>query len=193
MAFVFRSDRNFDFQKDSNNNSISINDDKINSDIITKLKKKEKNKQIKDEKYNNNISNAKSVPFSSGSEKVNLNTKEETPGPGTYNINNLYFNRHRDFSSKEGFSDSMDYEYINLPSIRIKEVGNNNPGPGQYNPNEKELFGGRIKKLYNKNTNNTKRNLSKSAIDIFQKRKNYLSIAWQSRFGTSSIKCCTWH
>ena len=174
MAFVFRSERNFDYQKDSNNNSIVYNEDKINkinSDIITKLKNKEKKKQLNNEKYTGYTS-SKNVPFSSSSEKATFNTKEETPGPGAYNINKLYFNRHRQFSSREGFSNYIDYDYTNLPSIRMKEVGNNNPGPGQYNPNEKELFGGKFKKLYNMKINNKKRNTSKSANDIFFKRKN---------------------
>ena len=52
MAFVFRSERNFDYQKDSNVDSFMNNDDKdkinkINSDIITKLKKKRKKEKIK--------------------------------------------------------------------------------------------------------------------------------------------------
>ena len=177
MAFVFRSERNFDYQKDSNVDSFMNNDDKdkinkINSDIITKLKKKEKKKKLNKETINSNISNKNNPPFSSTSEKVTMNIKEDTPGPGSYNINKLYYNRHKHFSSREGFSDSIDFEYINLPSIRLKEVVNNNPGPGQYNPSEKDLFGAKFKKLYNIKANNKKRNISKSANDILIKRKD---------------------
>ena len=52
----------------------------------------------------------------------------------------------------------FDFEYINLPSIRLKEVVNNNPGPGQYNPSEKDLFGAKSKKFKIKD-NNKKRNM----------------------------------
>ena len=176
MAFVFRSERNFDYQKDSNVDSIPINEDKdkinkVNSDIIAKLKQKEKKKKLNKESINSNISNKNNPPFSSTSEKVTLQTKEDTPGPGSYNINKLYYNKHKHFSSREGFSDSIDFEYINLPSIRLKEVVNNNPGPGQYNPSEKDLFGAKFKKFKIKD-NNKKRNVSKSAFDILIKRKN---------------------
>ena len=98
MAFVFRSERNFDYQKDSNVDSIPINEDKdkinkVNSDIIAKLKQKEKKKKLNKESINSNISNKNNPPFSSTSEKVTLQTKEDTPGPGSYNINKLYYNR----------------------------------------------------------------------------------------------------
>ena len=179
MAFVFRSKRDFNYQKDPNFESILVKDDqnvKINSDVIRKLKNKEKSKQLNKlykEKSNNKISSSKYPPFSSNSEKTTLNIKDGTPGPGTYDVNKLYFNRHRQFSSREDFSDSIELDFLSLPSIRLKETVNDNPGPGQYNLNEKDLFGGKFKKMYNMKTNTKQRNISsKSARDIFTRRKN---------------------
>ena len=195
MAFVFRSERNLENPKDLNLNQeqSKSNDNtfrKKNYDKILKLKEEEKAKQIIKEKIINNNNNKNNIntnnntnnnkqflftkkpPFSSNSAKTSLIRKEETPGPGAYNINKLYFNRNRQFSSRETFSDSAGYEFFNFPSIRIKNPGNNNPGPGQYNPNEKELFGGKFKKLYNMKANIKKRNISsKSMNDINFERK----------------------
>ena len=183
MAFVFRSERNLDFPKDPNLDTDINNDSKIskiNSEILAKLKKKEiqhkLNQLSKEQHYKNNITKVKLPPFSSNSEKNTLNVKEETPGPGSYNINNLYFNRHRQFSSREGFSDSIDLDFFNLPSIRLKEPANENPGPGQYNLNEKDLFGGKFKKLYNMKSDSKRRNISsKSAHSIFMKKNNNIN------------------
>ena len=180
MAFVFRSERNFDYQKEPNkDSSFTLNDkniQKFNDEIITKLrKKKEKRNQLNNDKHTNNnseISNSVNIPFFSTSEKAIINSKDETPGPGAYNINKLFFNRHKQFSLREGFSDTNEFDFFNLPSIRLKEVPNNNPGPGQYYPNERDLFGGKFKKIYNTKINNKFRTLSKSARDIFIKKKN---------------------
>ena len=180
MAFVFRSERNFDYQKEPNkDSSFTLNEQKIqkfNDEIISKLrKKKEKRNQLNNDKHTNNnseISNSVNIPFFSTSEKAIINSKDETPGPGAYNINKFYFNRHKQFSLREGFSDTNEFDFFNFPSIRLKEVPNNNPGPGQYYPNERDLFGGKFKKIYNTKINNKFRTLSKSARDIFIKRKS---------------------
>ena len=169
MAFVFRSERKFDY--DYHNDSfqdLSINSKEAlklgNSDIIDKL---EQEKKMLLNSINNikNKSN-RNPPFSTSSERVSFNTKDETPGPGAYNINKLLFNRHRQFSSRRSFSEHNGNEFFNFPTIRLKGVSNDNPGPGQYEPNESDLFGGKFKQLY-KNKINIIRNLSKSAKDIF--------------------------
>ena len=184
MAFVFRSERNLEYQKDLNQEQAKNNDNtskKQNFDIILNLQKDEKAKQINKEKLNkssnSNFITIKKSPFSSNTERSSLIKKEKIPGPGAYNINKLYFDHKRQFSSRESFNDSYGYEYINLPSIRIKSPGNNNPGPGQYNPNEEELFGGKFKKLYNMKSKIKKRNItSKSMSDIFLERKANIDI-----------------
>ena len=170
MAFVFRSERKFDY--DYHNDSfqdISINSKETlklgNSDIIDTIMEQEKKILLNSINNIKNKSN-RNPPFSSSSERVSLNSKDETPGPGAYNINKLYFNRHRQFSSRRSFSERNGKEYFNFPTIRLKGVSNDNPGPGQYEPNEKDLFGGKFKKLY-KNRVNIIRNLSKSAKNIF--------------------------
>ena len=170
MAFVFRSERKFDY--DYHNDSIqdlSINSKETiklgNSDIIDKIKEQEL-KLIFNSINNIKKKSNRNPPFSTSSERVSRNTKDETPGPGAYNINKLYFNRHRQFSSRRSFSERNGKEFFNFPTIRLKGVSNDNPGPGQYEPNEKDLFGGKFKKLY-KNKVNIIRNLSRSAKDIF--------------------------
>ena len=173
MAFVFRSERKLDYQKDPQDSS-QIDKNKIsniNSDMINKLK----NINIKKIEKENSIYKS-NAPFSSNSEKVTLKVKEETPGPGAYNINKLIYDRHREFSSKEGFSEINELDPFNLPSIRLKEKVNENPGPGQYYPCEKDLFGGKFKKIYNVKLNNKVRNLSKSAKDILIQRKNKINM-----------------
>ena len=184
MAFVFRSERKLDYQKEPNKDySLVINDQKMQKlkDVIrTKLQKKnEKRNQLNKDKFINSnldLSNSINVPFFSTSEKAIINSKDETPGPGAYDINKLCFNKHKEFSLREGFSDANEFDFFNLPSVRLKEVKNNNPGPGQYYPNEKELFGGKFKKKYNMKYHDKFRTLSKSAKDIFIKRKNYNKI-----------------
>ena len=147
MAFVFRSERNLEYQKDLNQEQAKNNDNtskKQNFDIILNLQKDDKAKQINKEKLNkssnSNFITIKKSPFSSNTERSSLIKKEKIPGPGAYNINKLYFDHKRQFSSRESFNDSYGYEYINLPSIRIKSPGNNNPGPGQYNKTDLNFY-----------------------------------------------------
>ena len=170
MAFVFRSERKLDYPSDSIQD-LTINDlekmNQVDIDIVDKIKEQERKEKQKPNKIN--------PPFSSSSERSSINVKYETPGPGAYNINKLYFNRHRQFSSRGNFSKNNKNEFFNFPSIRLKGVINNNPGPGQYYPNEKDLFGGKIKKI-NNNKLNIIRNLSKSAKDIFIKDKKDISM-----------------
>ena len=169
MAFVFRSKRDFNYQQESSIDSYSVNSPE--EQII-----QEKQKLLIN-KYNKISNNNKKIPFSSSSEKISMKIKEKdtTPGPGSYNVNKLYYNKHKEFSSKEGFDDNTsDFDFFSLPSIRIKGTINDNPGPGQYDMNEKELFGGKFKKIYNmkKNINS---NLSKSAKYIITDKKNNIN------------------
>ena len=124
MAFVFRSERKFDY--DYHNDSfqdISINSKETlklgNSDIIDKIMEQEK-KILLDSINNIKNNSNRNPPFSSSSERVSLNSKDETPGPGAYNINKLYFNRHRQFSSRRSFSERNGKEFFNFPTIRLK-------------------------------------------------------------------------
>ena len=183
MAFVFRSERKFDYHNDSIQDLSINNIDSLrlgHSDIIDKIKVQEK-KTLLNPINNNRNKSYKNPPFSTSSERVSRNKKDETPGPGAYNINKLYFNRRRQFSSRESFSENNGKEFFNFPTSRLKGVANDNPGPGQYYPSEKDLFGGKIKKL-NKNRVNIIRNLSRSAKDIFieNKKDNNNSINMQN-------------
>lgn len=170
MAFVFRAERNsmnsLNSQKGTNNYNYN-NKEEFNSNILSQVKSQDnilKHSNLINNRYNN-IFDSPSPPFLTGAER-NKSTKESnSPGPGSYNISAGYYNKHRQFSSRQENSKPEEYEFFDLPLLRMKEVINLNPGPGHYNPNEKELFGGKFK---NKNINS-------SAKNIFQKKNKILT------------------
>ena len=174
MAFVFRSERNMmnslNSQIETNNYS---NEDEFNPDIISQFKSQEsilKDPNIINNRYNNIFD--PSPPFLTGAERIQLKKNDNSPGPGTYNISKGYYNKHRQFSSRQENSKPEEYELFDLPLFRMREVINNNPGPGHYNPSEKDLFGGRFKNknklLFNKDNNSSSNNSHK----IWKKENN---------------------
>ena len=174
MAFVFRSERNMmkslNSQIEANNYS---NEDEFNTDIISQIKSQEsilKDPNIINNRYNNIFD--PSPPFLTGAERNQLKKNDNSPGPGTYNISKGYYNKHRQFSSRQENSIPEEYELFDLPLLRMREVINNNPGPGHYNPSEKDLFGGRFKNknklLFNKDNNSSSNNSHK----IWKKENN---------------------
>jgi len=132
-----------------------------NSNVVTPIKLK-----------NNNLLESQNPPFIPYVDRKRKT--EDSPGPGSYDISKEYYNKHRQFSSKQSYSIPVEYEYLNLPILRKKEVINDNPGPGQYNPNENDLFGGKFKK--NKNllsrNDNSLSNSSNSVNSIIRQRNN---------------------
>ena len=169
MAFVFRAERNRINSLNSQNESNIYNynkEEEFNSNILSQIKSQEnifKYSNLINNRYNN-ILDSPSPPFLTSAER-NISKKEEnSPGPGTYNISAGYYNKHRQFSSRQENSKPEEYELFDLPLLRMKEVINDNPGPGQYNPNEKDLFGGKYK-----NKNNYF-----SANNIFQKKNKII-------------------
>ena len=175
MAFVFRSERNFDkYLNIQNNYSVKQNTQNSKSPIKA-------NENIINNANNsyNNILSSQNPPFLSSSKRNKSIKIEQSPGPGSYNISNEYYNKHKQFSSRQENSIPKDNKFFNLPILRIKEFKNDNPGPGYYNPSEKDLFGGKYKNnnkflinLMNGNNNNFFNNISKSVSNIFIKKNN---------------------
>ena len=169
MAFVFRSERKIlNFLNSPNENNME-NENNINSNILFQVKSQEnilKDSNLFNNRYNNLI-NSPSPPFLTGVERNKYNKNEDFPGPGKYNISKGYYNKHRQFSSRQENSKPEEYELFDLPLLRMKEVVNDNPGPGQYNPNEKELFGGKFRKRKKEiliRNNSLLNNISQSSI-----------------------------
>lgn len=157
MAHIFHSERKSSKSLKHQNNFNSENE--FNTDAVTPIKLKS----------NNNLLESPSPPFIPYVER-NRKT-DDSPGPGSYDISKEFYNKHREFSSKPSYSIPVEYEYLNLPLLRMKEVINDNPGPGQYNPSEKDLFGGKFKKSKNfifRNDNS----LAKSSNSIIRQRNN---------------------
>lgn len=173
MAFVFRSERNIikslDYQNESNNNK---NDQPNN---LLQVKPNEnilEDTNLINNRYN--ILDSPSPPFLSSVERIKSNKKnDETPGPGSYNISKGYYNKHRQFSSRQDNSIPEEYDLINMPLLRMKEVINDNPGPGHYYPSEKDLFGGRFKNR-NKSTLNARNKNNSSLSNISQSNNNII-------------------
>jgi hypothetical protein len=175
MAFVFRSERNFSkSQNDNKNNYDSVNNlvfQKQNDNII-------EDTNLVNNRYITNLLESPKHPFLSSSERIKKK-QEDTPGPGTYNISNGYYNKHRQFSSRQDNAIPEEYDLFDLPLLRMKEIINENPGPGHYYPSEKDLFGGKFKRRNyslnskNNNTNNSLlKNNSKSINNIFRQNTN---------------------
>ena len=179
MAFVFRSERNMmkSLLPQSDNNCDNDNYYKY-SNISSPIKTNENLLKDKSKQSSKKYSplESPSPPFLSNTERNKQKKIEDSPGPGTYNISKGYYDKHRQFSSRQENSIPEEYDYYNLPLLRMKEVINENPGPGQYNPSEKDLFGG---KFGNKNkifpifrNNNVSENGSQSVSNIFKRRKS---------------------
>ena len=175
MAFVFRSERGIMQQLNSQNNNLN-NENEINLNTISK------DNIIKDTDLINhrykNIIDPPAPPFLSGVERTKIQNDENSPGPGTYNISEGYYNKHRQFSSRQENTKPEEYEIFDIPLFRMRGVINNNPGPGHYNPSEKDLFGGRFKiknkpkLLINRNNKSSLSNISHSLNNIFKKDIN---------------------
>ena len=182
MAFVFRSERNIfnpiNSQKEINNYNNS-NENQIYTNILSQVNPQEniiKDTNLINNRYNN-IYDSSSPPFLTGAERNISKKRENSPGPGSYNISKGYYNKHRQFSSRQENSKPEEYELFDLPLLRMKEVINDNPGPGHYNPSEKDLFGGKFKNksklLLNRNNNSSLSNNSQSEYNyLFKNIKN---------------------
>lgn len=158
MAFVFRSERNLMQPYQSNNEK------EFNSNELSPIKAGKDNNN----RYNNLLESPS--PCFKSTERNKTNKIDDSPGPGTYNISKGYYDKHRQFSSRQENSIPPEYDYFNIPLMRMKEVVNNNPGPGYYNPNENtNLFGGKYK-YNNTGNNNSFNNISKSVNNIFRRR-----------------------
>lgn len=155
MTHVFHS------EKKSLKSLINQNEKEYSTNVVTPVKLKSNNNILESPK-------SSFIPYIDRKRKA-----EDSPGPGSYDINEGYYNKHRQFSSKESYSIPSEYEYLNLPILRRKEVINDNPGPGQYNPSEKDLFGGKFKK--NKNLhfrNDNSLSNSSNRVNSINKRRN---------------------
>ena len=140
MAFVFRSKKDLEV--------LPTKTDEDDSKIETL--KKTTNIDIKEKKDLLKIS---SVPFLSKTTRKFINKVKETPGPGSYNIEDNPENFiHKQYIKKSinKYKDSLFdyYSIINLMDIKNEKIIS--PGPGEYNPGEKELFGAKMK-IKNKN------------------------------------------
>ena len=177
MAFVFRAERNImnslNTQVETN---ICANKEELNSNTLSQIKSQDnilKDPNLINNRYNNIFS--LSPPFLTGAERNQYKKESNSPGPGTYNISKGYYNKHRQFSSRQENSKPEEYELFDLPLLRMKEVINDNPGPGYYNPSEKDLFGGKFtnknKLLIKKNNNSS----SNNEANIFKKEKNAIT------------------
>ena len=159
MAHVFHSEKKSLTSLIPQNN---FSEKEYESNVVTPIKLKN----------NNNILESPKPPFIPYVDRKRI--VEDSPGPGSYDISEGYYNKHRQFSSKQSYSIPAEYEYLNLPLLRNKEVINDNPGPGQYNPSDKDLFGGKFKK--NKNLllrkDNSLSNSSNSVHSIIKQRNN---------------------
>ena len=159
MTHIFHSAKKSMKSLISQNN---FSDKEYNTNAVTPIKLKN----------NNNILESLKPPFIPYVDRKNI--AEDSPGPGSYDISEGYYNKHRQFSSRQSYSIPEEYEYLNLPLLRRKEVINDNPGPGQYNPSENDLFGGKFKK--NKNflfrNDNSLSNSSNNVNSIIRQRNN---------------------
>ena len=182
MAFVFRSERNIFNPKNSQNEINNYNNNKENqiyTNILSQVNSQDniiKDANLINNRYNS-IYESSSPPFLSGAERNITKKRETSPGPGTYNISKGYYNKHRQFSSRQENSKPEEYELFDLPLLRMKEVINDNPGPGYYNPSEKDLFGGKFKNksklLLNRNNKSLLGNNSQSEKNyLFRNEKN---------------------
>ena len=171
MAFVFRAERNINMSNNSRNEYNNYNNEnQLNSNILSEVKSQEnilKDLNLINNRYN--IIDSPSPPFLIGEERIKSKKEENSPGPGTYNISKGYYNKHRQFSSRQENSKPEEYEIFDLPLLRMKEVINDNPGPGQYYPSEKDLFGGKFK---NKNKIIANRNNNSSVNNIYLTENN---------------------
>jgi len=159
MAFVFRSERNL--LKSSKDN----NEKEFNSNELSPIK----TQKDSNDRYNNLLESPS--PCFKSTERNRTKKIDDSPGPGTYNISKGYYDKHRQFSSRQDNAIPPEYDYFNIPLMRMKEVVNNNPGPGYYNPYESKPIGGKYK--YNNTGNNSSsNNISKSVINIFRRRIN---------------------
>ena len=181
MAFVFRAERNF--SKYQNENANDYQSDQVNNLIFSKQKDNViEDTNLVNNRYNINLLDPQSPPFLSKVERIKK-SKENSPGPGAYNISEGYYNKHRQFSSRQDNAIPEQYELFDLPLLRMKEVINDNPGPGHYNPSEKDLFGGKFKKnnslslnSKNNNINNSLSNKNSKSINIiFKQNKNNIN------------------
>ena len=164
MAFVFRKEKNLE--------TIPIKNREINykTKILKEIRNMSQFSKLKYESLNNS-----SIPFLSNTEKF-LEKTEETPGPGSYNIDNSPDNFiHKQYikSNIDKYKDSLYDFYSILKSIDLKSDIKSTPGPGEYNPGKYELFGEKIKKK-KKNKINKSYSLYNEFpnIDIFKKIMN---------------------
>ena len=156
MSHIFHS------EKRSLKCLIPQNEKEFNTNVVTPIKLKNNNNMFESP-------NPPFIPYIDRKRKA-----EDSPGPGSYDISEGYYNKHRQFSSNQSYSIPVEYEYLNLPLLRNKEMINDNPGPGHYNPCEKDLFGGKFKKkknLFLRNDNSLS-NSSNSANSIIRQRNN---------------------
>ena len=157
MAFVFRSERNL--LKPSKDN----NEKEFNSNELSPIK----TQKDSNDRYNNLLESPS--PCFKSTERNRTKKIDDSPGPGTYNISKGYYDKHRQFSSRQDNAIPPEYDYFNIPLMRMKEVVNNNPGPGYYNPYESNPIGGKYK--YNNTGNDSSfNNISKSVNNIFRRR-----------------------
>ena len=157
MAFVFRSERNILKPLQDNN------DKEFNFNELSPIK----TQKDSNDRYNNLLESPS--PCFKSTERNRTMKIDDSPGPGAYNISKGYYDKHRQFSSRQDNAIPPEYDYFNIPIMRMKEVVNNNPGPGYYNPYESNLFGGKYK-YNNTGNNNSSNNISKSVNNIFRRR-----------------------
>ena len=173
MAFVFRSERNLCKSQDENINNYLP--DQVNKSIFSKQNDNEiKDTNLVNNRYSTNALDTSAPPFLSGEKRLKK-SKENTPGPGAYNICYDYYNKHRQFSSRQDNAIPEEYDLFDLPLLRMKEVINDNPGPGHYHPSEKDLFGGKFRKMsFSLNSKKNNNNNSSSSYNNISKRISIL-------------------
>ena len=157
MAFVFRSERNI-LKPYQNNNEKEFNQNEL-SPIKTL--------NDSNDRYNNILESPS--PCFKSTERNRTKKIDDSPGPGAYNISKGYYDKHRQFSSRQDNAVPPEYDYFNIPLMRMKEVVNTNPGPGHYDPYESNLFKGKYK-YNNTGNNNSFNNISKSVNNIFRRK-----------------------
>ena len=173
MAFVFRKEKNLE--------TLPIKNWDISpkTQVLKRLKNISQFSKSKYDSFNNN-----SIPFLSNTEKL-LEKTEETPGPGSYNIENSPENFiHKQYikNNIDKYKESLYDSYSILKSISFRLNKKSTPGPGEYNPGKYELFGEKIKNkiknkinksysLYNNNFQNID-NFTKIIKKKSKKRKN---------------------
>ena len=125
MAFVFRSERNLNDsrQKSKSKDKIIENSKNLSLNLLPSLNDVSDKKNLNFNILNNEIqNNNNSFAFLSGEEKLKCSeAKEETPGPGTYNINSKYYQKNRNFSSM------IQNPFQNLLYIKRKIITITNP------------------------------------------------------------------